>query len=52
MIDNSSFDNFTILTKFAIETVLSVLGSIRKGDVMFSVILKDTFFQIPIHAES
>ena len=30
----------------------SVLGSIRKGNVMFSIYLKDACFQIPIHSDS
>ena len=34
------------------ETVASVLGSIRKGDWMFSIDLMDTNFQIPVHPES
>ena len=31
--------------------VALVLASIRKGDVMFSLILKDVCFQIPVHLE-
>ena len=32
--------------------VLSVLGLTRKWDVIFSINLKDTYFQIPVHLES
>ena len=32
--------------------VASVLGSIRKGDWMFSIVLKDAYFQIPIRPDS
>ena len=38
--------------KFQIETVALILVSIRKGDLMFSVDLKDAYFQIPIHSDS
>ena len=47
----SSINNFVTLTRFKIETVSSVLGSIRKGDIMFFISLKDTHFQIPIHPD-
>ena len=32
--------------------VSSVLGTIRKGDVMFLIDLKDAYFQSPIHPDS
>ena len=34
------------------ETISSVLGLIRKGDYMFSINLKDAYFQIPFHPGS
>ena len=43
---------FVMLTKFQMEMVASVLGSIRKGDWMFSIDLRDTYLQIPVHPES
>ena len=49
VISLSSLNNFATLTKFKMETVLSVLGSIKKGDVMF---LKVAYFQITIHPDS
>ena len=36
------------ITPFMMEMVASVLGLIRKRDVVFSIDLKDTNFQIPI----
>ena len=41
-----------ILTKFTMETMSSVLGSIRKGDLMFSIDLNDAYFQILILPDS
>ena len=52
MIDLSILIGFVTLTKFSMEMVLAVLGSIRKGDVMFSIDLKDAYFQMPVHLES
>ena len=49
MIDLSSLNRYIILIKSTTETVLSVLGLIRKEDVMFSIDLKDAYVQIPIH---
>ena len=52
VIDLSALNGFVMLTKFKIETAASVLGSVRKGDWMFSIDLKYSYFQIPVHPES
>ena len=41
VIDLSALNGFVMLTKFKMEAVASVLGSIRKGDWMFLIDLKD-----------
>ena len=52
IIDMSTLNGFVTPSEwFQIETVTSVLRSIRKGDWMFSVDLKDAYFQIPVHPE-
>ena len=48
----STFNGFITLTKFQMETIASLLGSIRKGDWMFSIDLRDAYVQIPFHPES
>ena len=52
VIDLSSLNSFITLTKFQMEMVASVLESVRKGDWMFSIDLKDAYFLIPVHSES
>ena len=52
MIGLSSLNGFITLTNFIMEMVLVVLGSIKRGDVMCSIDLKDSYFQTPIHLES
>ena len=52
VIDLSSFNNSVAITKFRIETVSSVLGSVRRGDRMISLDLQDAYFQIPLRWES
>ena len=52
VIDLSSLNSYVTLTKFTMEMVSSVLALIRNVDVMFSINLKDTYFQIPIHPNS
>ena len=52
MIDLSSLNRYVTLTKFQMETVVSVFTSIRKGEVMFLIDLKDAYFQVPIHSDS
>ena len=52
VIDLSALNGFVSMTKFKMEMVASVLGSICWGDWMFSVDLQDAYFQIPIYQES
>ena len=52
MIDLSHLDDFVQLTSFKMETVASVLLSVREGDFLASLDLKDAYFQIPIHRSS
>ena len=52
VIDLSVLIGFVTLTKFQMETVVSVLGSIRQDDWTFSIKLKDSYFQIPIRLDS
>ena len=48
----SHLDDFVQLTSFKVETVASVLLSVREGDFLASLDLKDAYFQIPIHRSS
>ena len=48
MIDLSHLNEFVLQTQFKMETVASVLLSIREGDFPASIDLKDTCFQIPV----
>ena len=52
IIDLSTLNNYVTKTKFRMETVQSVLSSIRQGDWMISLDLKDAYFQVPIHPDS
>ena len=52
MIDLSHLNEFVHLTRFKMETVASVLLSVREGDFLASLDLKDAYFQIPIHPSS
>ena len=52
MIDLSHLNEFVQLTPFKMETVASVLLSVREGDFLASLELKDAYFQIPIHPSS
>ena len=45
----SHLNEFVQLTRFKMETVASVLLSVREGDFLASLDLKDACFQIPIH---
>ena len=48
----SHLNDFVQLTPFKMETVASVLLSVREGDFLASLDLKDAYFQIPIHGSS
>ena len=50
--DLSLLNKYINLSKFKIETSKMVLSSIRKGDWMVSIDLKDAYFHIPIHPDS
>ena len=52
VIDLSHLNDFVQLTSFKMETVASVLLSVREGDFLASLDLKDVYFQIPIHGSS
>ena len=52
VIDLSHLNDFVQLTPFKMETVTSVLLSVREGDFLASLYLKDAYFQIPIHGSS
>ena len=52
MIDLSHLNDFVQLTPFRMETVASVLLSVKEGDFLASLDLKDAYFQIPIHGSS
>ena len=52
LIDLSHLNDFVQLTLFKMETVTSVLLSVREGDFLASLDLKDAYFQIPIHRSS
>ena len=52
VIDLSHLNDFVQLKSFKMETVASVLLSVREGDFLASLDLKDAYFQIPIHGSS
>ena len=52
VISLSHLNEFVQLTQFKMETVASVLLSVREGDFLASLDLKDAYFQIPIHRSS
>ena len=52
VIDLSHLSGFVRLTPFKMETVASVLLSVREGNFLASIILKDAYFQIPVHPSS
>ena len=52
VINLSHLNKFVQLTRFKMETVASVLLSVREGDNLASLDLKDAYFQIPIHPPS
>ena len=52
VIDLSHLNVFIQLIRFKMETVASVLLSVREGDFLASLDLKDEYFQVPIHPSS
>ena len=52
VIDLSPLNGFIQQTRFKMETVATVLTSIRKGDFMASIDLSDAYFQVPVHRAS
>ena len=52
IIDLSEFNKLVVRTRFRMETIQSVLSSVRKGDWMVSIDLKNAFLQVPLHPES
>ena len=52
VIDLSHLNDFVQLTPFKMEAVASVLLSVREGDFLASLDLKDAYFEIPIHGSS
>ena len=52
VIDLSHLNDFVQLTSFKMEIVASVLLSVREGDFLASLDLKDAYFQILIHRSS
>ena len=52
VIDLSHLNEFVLQTLFKMETVASVLLSVRERDFLASIDLKDAYFQIPIHQSS
>ena len=52
VISLSHLNEFVQLTPFKMETVALVLLSVREGDFLASLDLKDAYFQIPIHPSS
>ena len=52
VIDLPPLNGFVRQTPFKMETAASVLLSVRDGDFLASVDLKDAYFQIPVHRSS
>ena len=52
VIDLSPLNGFVRQTPFKMETVSSVLSSIRENDFLASIDLRDAYFQIPVHRSS
>ena len=50
--DLSHLNEFDRQTPFKMETIASVLLSVREGDFLAFVGLKDAYFQIPVHQSS
>ena len=52
VIDLSTLNLFVDVSHFQMETIQSVLLSVRQGDWMASIDLKGAYLQVPIHPES
>ena len=52
VIDLSPLNEFVRQTPFKMETAASMLLSVREGDFLASVDLKDAYFQVPVHQSS
>ena len=52
IIDLSHLNKYVAVSKFRMETVQSVLSSVRRGDWMISIDLKDAYLQVPVHPNS
>ena len=52
VIDLSPLNEFVRQTPFRMETASSALLSVRVGDFLASINLKDAYFQVPVHHSS
>ena len=52
VIDLSTLNRFVDVSHFQMETIQSVLLSIRQGDWMASIDLQEAYLQVPVHPES
>lgn len=52
IIDLSALNRSVVLTDFHIETPQSVLRSVRQGDWLVSIDLKDAYLQVSVHVDS
>ena len=52
VIDLSTLNLFMDVSHFQMETIQSVLLSVRQGDWMASIDLKKAYLQVPVHPES
>ena len=52
VIDLSHLNRFVDMSHFQMETIQSVLLSVRQGDWMASIDLREAYLQVPVHAES
>ena len=52
VIDMSLFNRFMDFSHFRLETIQSVLMSVRQGDWVASVDLREAFLQVPVHPQS
>ena len=52
VIDRSLLNRFVDVSHFRMETIQSVLLSVRQGDWMASIDLREAYLQVPVHPES